>query len=55
MPHEGIEAAIPASEWLLTHAFGRAATGIGSDMNSSALTRYACYKYNQLHGCLSSF
>jgi hypothetical protein len=29
MPLVGFEPAIPANEWPQTHAFGRAATGIG--------------------------
>jgi hypothetical protein len=31
MPPAGFEPAIPASEWLQTHALDRAATGMGSD------------------------
>ena len=47
IPPEGFEPAIPASERLQTYAFSRAATGIGSDLNYLALTRYPCYKYSQ--------
>jgi hypothetical protein len=47
MHPEGFEPAIPISERLQTHAFSRAATGIGRGLNYSALTRHPCYKYSQ--------
>ena len=55
MPPEGFEPAIRANERMQTHAFGRTATGIGPDLNYSALARYPCYKYSQQPDCLFSF